>query len=134
MVLTVCNITVLNGLVGGVQWLSGRVIDSRPKGPGFQPHQHYCFVSLSKTQLSLLSTGATLDDRLDITERLLMGSKESNQRKKRKKVMLMPQINFNRQTVWTLIRLLLKEQSDLGPHCLQQSCFEWTSRLLADGI
>ena len=23
-----------------------------------------------------------------------------------------------RQTVWTLIRLLLKEQSDLGPHCL----------------
>ena len=25
-----------------------------------------------------------------------------------------------RQTVWTLIRLLLKEQSDLGPHCLQQ--------------
>ena len=25
-----------------------------------------------------------------------------------------------RQTVWTLIRLLLKEQSDLGPHCLQK--------------
>ena len=25
-----------------------------------------------------------------------------------------------RQTVWTQIRLLLKEQSDLGPHCLQQ--------------
>ena len=24
------------------------------------------------------------------------------------------------QTVWTLIRLLLKEQSDLGPHCLQK--------------
>ena len=24
-----------------------------------------------------------------------------------------------RQTVWTQIRLLLKEQSDLGPHCLQ---------------
>ena len=23
------------------------------------------------------------------------------------------------QTVWTLIRLLLEEQSDLGPHCLQ---------------
>ena len=23
-----------------------------------------------------------------------------------------------RQTVWTQIRLLLKEQSDLGPHCL----------------
>ena len=24
------------------------------------------------------------------------------------------------QTVWTQIRLLLKEQSDLGPHCLQK--------------
>ena len=24
------------------------------------------------------------------------------------------------QTVWILIRLLLKEQSDLGPHCLQK--------------
>ena len=25
-----------------------------------------------------------------------------------------------RQTVWTLIWLLLEEQSDLGPHCLQK--------------
>ena len=25
-----------------------------------------------------------------------------------------------RQTLWTQIRLLLKEQSDLGPHCLQK--------------
>ena len=25
-----------------------------------------------------------------------------------------------RQTVWTLIRLLLEEQSDLGSHCLQK--------------
>ena len=25
-----------------------------------------------------------------------------------------------RQTMWTQIRLLLKEQSDLGPHCLQK--------------
>ena len=28
------------------------------------------------------------------------------------------------QTVWTLIRLLLEEQSDLGPHCLQK----WLSK------
>ena len=33
----------------GVQWLSGRVLDSRPKGCGFEPHQHHCVVSLSKT-------------------------------------------------------------------------------------
>ena len=33
-----------------------------------------------------------------------------------------------RQTVWTLIRLLLKEQSDLGPHCLQK----WLLKSQAD--
>ena len=30
----------------GAQWLSGRVLDLRPKGQGFEPH---CVVSLSKT-------------------------------------------------------------------------------------
>ena len=33
----------------GVQWLSGRVLDSRPRGHGFEPHQCHCVVSLSKT-------------------------------------------------------------------------------------
>ena len=32
-----------------VQWLSGRVLDSRPRGHGFQPHRRHCVVSLSKT-------------------------------------------------------------------------------------
>ena len=36
----------------GAQWLSGRVLDSRPKGRGFEPHRHHCVVSLSKTHLS----------------------------------------------------------------------------------
>ena len=43
----------------GVQWLSGRVLDLRPRGRGFEPHQHYCVLSLSKTHSSLLSTGST---------------------------------------------------------------------------
>ena len=34
------------------QWLSGRVIDSRPRGRGFESHQRHCVVSLSKTHLS----------------------------------------------------------------------------------
>ena len=34
----------------------------------------------------------------------------------------------NKQTVWTQIRLLLKEQSDLGPHCLQK----WLLKSQAD--
>ena len=33
-----------------------------------------------------------------------------------------------RQTVWTQIRLLLKKQSDLGPHCLQK----WLLKSQAD--
>ena len=33
-----------------------------------------------------------------------------------------------RQTVWTLIILLLEEQSDLGPHCLQK----WLLKSQAD--
>ena len=33
-----------------------------------------------------------------------------------------------RQTVWNLIRLLLEEQSDLGPHSLQK----WLSKSQAD--
>ena len=32
------------------------------RGRGFKPHQRHCVVSLSKTHLSLLSTGSTQDD------------------------------------------------------------------------
>ena len=37
----------------GAQWLSGRVLDSRPKGRGFEPHRRHCVVSLSKTHFIL---------------------------------------------------------------------------------
>ena len=33
----------------GAQWLSGRALDSRQKGHGFQPHWPHFVVSLSKT-------------------------------------------------------------------------------------
>ena len=29
------------------QWLSGRMLDSRPKGRGFEPHRRYCVVSIN---------------------------------------------------------------------------------------
>ena len=32
----------------GAQWLSGRVLDWRPRGRGFEPHRRHCLVSLSK--------------------------------------------------------------------------------------
>ena len=40
---------------------------------GFEPHRCHCVVSLSKTQLSLLSTGLTQEDCPDVTERFLIG-------------------------------------------------------------
>ena len=38
--------------VEGVQWLSGRVLDSRPKGRWFEPHWRHCVVCLGKTHKS----------------------------------------------------------------------------------
>ena len=32
----------------GAQWLSGRVLDSRPKGRGFKSHRHHCDVVLEQ--------------------------------------------------------------------------------------
>ena len=32
----------------GAQWLSGRVLDSRPRGRGFDPHRHHCVVVLEQ--------------------------------------------------------------------------------------
>ena len=45
--ISVNNFSVMSGW--GVQWLSGRVLDSRQKGRGFEPHRYHCVVSLSKT-------------------------------------------------------------------------------------
>ena len=47
----------------------------------FEPHRRHCVVSLSNTLI--LSTGSTQEDPCFITERLLMGHKESNQTKQR---------------------------------------------------
>ena len=64
---------------GGAQWLSGRVLDSRPKGRGFEPH---CGVSFSKNINPSLVLVQPRKTRPYITERLLMGCKESNQTNK----------------------------------------------------
>ena len=32
----------------GAQWLSGRMLDSRPKGSGFEPHRRHCVVVLEQ--------------------------------------------------------------------------------------
>ena len=38
------------------------MLDSRPRGRGFEPHRRHCVVSLSKTHLSLLCTSSTHED------------------------------------------------------------------------
>ena len=65
----------------GAQWLSGRVLDSRPRGRGFEPHRRHCVVVLSKTHFPtlVLSRVQPRKTRPCLTERLLMGCKESNQ-------------------------------------------------------
>ena len=65
----------------GAQWLSGRVLDSRPKGRGFEPHRCHCVVSLSKNINPSLVLVQPRKTRPFITERLLMGRKESNKTK-----------------------------------------------------
>ena len=42
----------------GAQWISGRVLYSRPRGSGFEPYLHHCVV----VHLSYLSTGSTQED------------------------------------------------------------------------
>ena len=63
----------------GAQWLSGRVLDSRPRGHRFEPHRRYCAVSLSESINPSLVLVQHRKTGPFITERLLMGCKESNQ-------------------------------------------------------
>ena len=74
--------------VEGAQWLSGRALDSRPKGRRFEPNRRHCVVSLSKNINPSLVLVQPRKTRPFITERLLMGRKESNQTNKIKRVEL----------------------------------------------
>ena len=53
-----------------------RVLDLRPKGCRFEPHRRHCIVVLEQDTFILASPRKT---RPCLTERLLMGRKESNQ-------------------------------------------------------
>ena len=46
----------------GAQWLSGRVLESRPRGRGFEPQWRYCVVVLEQNTFNQLSTGSTEED------------------------------------------------------------------------
>ena len=69
----------------GVREGSGRVLDVRPKGRGFEPHRRHCVVSLNKNITPSLVLVQPRKTRPIITERPLMGRKESNQTNNNKK-------------------------------------------------
>ena len=74
------------GDVTMLMWLSGRVLDSRPRDRGFEPHRCHCVVSLSKNKnLSLVLVQPRKTPPF-ITERLLMERKESYQTNKQNRV------------------------------------------------
>ena len=41
-------IELLSYKISGAQWLSGRVLNSRPRGRGFEPHRRHCVVVLEQ--------------------------------------------------------------------------------------
>ena len=65
----------------GAQWLSGRVLNSRPNGRRFEPHQRYCVVVLEQDIYPSLVLVQPRKIRPYITQRLLIGRKKSNQTK-----------------------------------------------------
>ena len=65
----------------GAQWLSGRVLDSIPRDRGFEPHRGHCIVSLSKDINRSLVLVQPRKIPPFITERFMMGRKESNKTK-----------------------------------------------------
>ena len=73
----------IKNLLKGAQWLSGRVLDSRPRGRRFEPHRCHCVVSLNKNINPSFVLVQPRKTRPFVTERLLMGRKESNQTNKK---------------------------------------------------
>ena len=65
-------------ICGGVQWLSGIVLDSRQRGRRFEPHCSHCIVFLGQDTFILAYYWFSPC----LTERLLMERKESNQTNK----------------------------------------------------
>ena len=66
----------------GAQWLGGRVLDSRPRGRRFEPHRRHCVLVLGQHIYPSLVLDQPRKTRPCLTERLLMGRKESNQTKR----------------------------------------------------
>ena len=109
----------------GAQWLSGRVLDLRPKGSGFEPYQHHCVVPLSKNinpSVVLVQLRKALTF---ITERLLIGRKESNQTK----TIMSLQVNYNYRLLESPCRFKTEKDRN-AEHCQPMLTLNVTKALL----
>ena len=88
----------------GAQWLSGKVLDLRPKGRGFEPHRRHCVVSLSKNINPSLVLVQPRKTHPFITERLLMGRKELNQTKQTNQPKYMSWVLYKTVSLRRIIR------------------------------
>ena len=99
----------------GAQWLSGRALDSRPRGRGFEPHRRHCVVSLSKNINPSLVLVQPRKTRHFITERLWMGRKESNQTKTVKNFIFKTSLNLGiREGSGSVVECLTRDRRAAG--------------------
>ena len=101
------------GLKQGAQWLSGRVLVLRPRGCGFEPHQHHCVVCLSKNINPSLVLVQPRKACPYITERLLMGRKESNQTNQFEAVWIQIRPDIKSSLIWiqTVLQRVLADST-----------------------
>ena len=96
------------------------MLDSRPKGRGFETHSCHCVVSLSKNINPSLVQVQPRKTRPFITERLLMGRKESNQTNKMLNETLTLSKHFYRKTTENQTVLIqIRPDKILGLICVQ---------------
>ena len=92
------------------------MLASRQKGRGFEPHRRHCVVSLSKNinpSLVLVQPRKTCPY---ITERSLMGRKESNQTNKSKTY-----LSFKTQPIYCVFRSCRHHSTSTESHTLEKN-------------
>ena len=82
--MTCCGTVLFIKQHEGVRWLSGSVLDSRPRGRRFKSHRYHCIVVLEQDIYPSLVLVQPRKTYPCLNERLLIGRKESNQTNKTK--------------------------------------------------
>ena len=108
-----CHIKYLQYMLGA-QWLSGRVLDLRPRGRWLEPHRRHCIVSLSKNINPSIVLVHPRKTRPCLTVRLLMGRKESNQTKTKHLYAISNTFNICLERSGSVVECLTGDQGAAG--------------------